>query len=51
VATGTGYCVRGTGTFLYAQNIFSNSAAAAYNVKVQTTVTALPVTTAFTPSP
>lgn len=51
VATGTGYCVRGTGTFLYAQNIFSNSAAAAYNVKVQNTVTALPVTTTFTSSP
>jgi len=51
VATGTGYCVRGTGTFLYAQNIFSNSAAAAYNVKVQNTLTALPVTTTFTSSP
>jgi hypothetical protein len=51
VATGTGYCVRGTGTFLYAQNTFSNSAAVAYNVKVQNTVTALPVTTTFTSSP
>jgi hypothetical protein len=51
VATGTGYCVRGTGTFLYAQNTFSNSAAAAYNVKVQNTVTSLPVTTTFTSVP
>lgn len=49
---GIGYCVKGTGTFLYAQNIFSNSAAVSYNVRVQVPgITALPVATAFTPTP
>lgn len=51
VATGTGYCVRGNGTYIYGPMTYSNSAAVAYNVKVQNTVTALPVTTAFTSAP
>lgn len=51
VATGTGYCVRGTGTYLYGPVTYSDSVAVAYNVKVQNTLTALPVTTTFTSSP
>lgn len=52
IATGTGYVVDGVaGTFfLYATNSYSNSAAAAYNVKVKNTISALPLTTTFTPS-
>ena len=52
IATGTGYVVDGVaGTFfVYATNSYSNSAAAAYNVKVKNTISALPLTTTFTPS-
>jgi hypothetical protein len=52
IATGTGYCIRGTGTHLYGPILTANSAALAYNVKIQNTLTAsLPYTTAFTSSP
>lgn len=51
VPTGTGYCVRGTGVHLYGQMVFANSALAAYNVKVQNTLTNVPLTTSFTLSP
>jgi hypothetical protein len=51
VATGTGYCVRGNGTYLYGPNTYSNTAATPYNVKIQNTLTALAVTTAFTSAP
>lgn len=50
IATGTGYCVRGTGTHLYGSVFFNNSVAAAGNVKMQTTLTNIPYTLAFTPS-
>jgi len=52
IGTGTGYCVRGVASsfYLYGRVTYSNSAAGAYNVKVQTTVTSLPVTQAFTPA-
>jgi hypothetical protein len=57
VATGTGYCVAGpaaatpTAVFLYGAGIsYSNSGAAAYNVKVRSTITSLPITVAFTPA-
>jgi hypothetical protein len=52
IGAGSGYCVRGVGSsvFLYGSVTYSNSAAAAYNVKVQTAVTSLPVTQSFTPS-
>jgi hypothetical protein len=46
-----GYCVKGTGVFLHSNNIYSNSSVATYNVKIQNTLTALAVTTAFTSSP
>ena len=51
IATGTGYCVNGVAGafFLYGHITYSNSAAAAYNVKVRgTVITALPTTQAFT---
>lgn len=53
VGTGTGYCVTGVaGTFfLYGHITYSNSAAAAYNVKVKNTITSLAVTQTFTSSP
>ena len=51
VATGTGYCIRGTGIHAYAYMIFANSALLAYNVKVQNTLTNVAYTTAFTLSP
>lgn len=53
IATGTGYCVRGVagGVFLYGQINYSNSAALAYNVKLQNTLTAFAVTQAFTLAP
>jgi hypothetical protein len=51
VPTGTGYCVRGTGVHVYGSMVFANSALAAYNVKVQNTLTNVPFTTAFTLSP
>jgi hypothetical protein len=52
IATGTGYCVRGVASsfYLYGNVTYSNSAAGAFNVKVQTAVTSLPVTQAFTPT-
>lgn len=51
VPTGTGYCIRGTGIHVYGQMVFANSALAAYNVKVQNTLTNVPFTTSFTLSP
>jgi hypothetical protein len=58
IATGTGYCVNGpasstpTAVYLYGAGIsYSNSAGAAYNVKVKNTLSALAVTVAFTSSP
>lgn len=51
VATGTGYCVRGTGTHLYGSFFFNNSAAAAGNVKVQNTLVNVPYTLGFSLSP
>lgn len=51
VATGTGYCVRGTGTHIYGSMFFNNSLAAAGNVKVQNTLTNIPYTLAFTLAP
>jgi hypothetical protein len=54
IATGTGYCVNGpaavtpTAVFLYGPITYSNSAAAAFNVKVKNTITALPTTQTFT---
>ncbi len=54
IATGTGYCVNGpadvtlTAVFLYGPITYSNSAAAAFNVKVKSTITALPTTQTFT---
>jgi hypothetical protein len=51
VATGTGYCVRGTGTHLYGSLFFNNSAAAAGNIKVQNTLVNLSYTLSFTLSP
>lgn len=51
IATGTGYCVRGTGVHIYAGQNLSNSAALAYNVKMQNTLTNLPFTTTFTSAP
>ena len=53
IATGTGYCLSGVagGVFLYGQINYSNSAALAYNVKLQNTLTAFAVTQAFTLAP
>lgn len=53
IATGTGYCVNGVAGafFLYGHITYSNSAAAAFNVKVKNTITSLPSTQAFTSSP
>lgn len=52
IATGTGYCVNGVAGsfFLYGNVSYSNSAAAAYNVKVKNTISAVPTTRAFTSS-
>jgi hypothetical protein len=52
IAAGSGYCVRGVSGsyFLYGRITYSHSAAAAYNVKVQNTVSAVPVAQAFTSS-
>jgi hypothetical protein len=50
IATGNGYCVRGTGLHLYGTAFFNDSIAAAGNVKVQNTLTNVPYTIAFTPS-
>jgi hypothetical protein len=51
--TGTGYAINGVAsTFLaYGQVAYSNSALIPYNVKVKNTITAAPVTQAFTSSP
>jgi len=51
VPTGTGYCIRGAGIHVYGQMVFANSALAASNVKVQSTLTNVPFTTTFTLSP
>ena len=52
IATGTGYCVRGTGIHAYAYIVTANSALLAYNVRIQNTLAAnVPYTTAFTSAP
>jgi hypothetical protein len=52
VRTGTGYCVSGTGAFLYGQVTFSNVAAVLpRNVKTQNTLTQAQMTQTPTPSP
>lgn len=52
VRTGTGYCVSGTGVFLYGQVTFSNVAAIVpRNVKTQNTLTQAQMTQLPTPSP
>lgn len=51
VATGTGYCVRGTGIHLYGQTTTGNSAISTNNVKMQNTLTNLPYTIGLTASP
>lgn len=57
IATGTGYCVNGpaaatpTAVYLYGSVTYSNSAAAAYNVKVKNTISAIAVAQAFISSP
>lgn len=51
ISAGTGYCVRGTGIHASTTNNYSNSILAAYNVKVQNTLTNAAYTTAFTLSP
>ena len=52
VATGTGYCIRGIGgVHAYAYITFANSALLAFNVKVQSTLTNVPYTVAFTLAP
>jgi len=51
IPTGTGYCVRGTGIHAYGPTIYANSALAAYNVKVQNTLTNAAYTTSFTLAP
>lgn len=51
IATGTGYCVKGTGVHVYAGQNLSNSALLAYNVKMQSTLTNIPFTTTFTSAP
>ena len=52
IGAGTGYCVLGVvgSAYLYGNVTYSNSLAAAFNVKVKTAVTSLPVTQAFTPT-
>jgi len=52
VRTGTGYCVSGTGVFLYGQVTWSNVAAIVpRNVKTQNTLTQAQMTQTPTPSP
>lgn len=51
IASGTGYCVRGAGVHVYGYMTFQNSALAAFNVKVQNTLTNVPFTTSFTLAP
>jgi hypothetical protein len=51
IPVGTGYCVRGAGIHASTTNNYSNSILAAYNVKVQNTLTNAAYTTAFTLSP
>jgi len=51
IPTGTGYCVRGTGIHAYGPTIYANSSLAAYNVKVQNTLTNAAYTTSFTLAP
>ena len=50
VATGTGYCVRGTGVHLYGQTTTANSILGATNVKMQNTLTNVPYTIGLTSS-
>lgn len=50
VATGTGYCVRGTGIHLYGQISTGNSVLSANNVKMQNTLTNVPYTIGLTSS-
>jgi hypothetical protein len=50
VATGTGYCIRGNGVHFFGPYLTANSAALAYNVKIQNTVTQIPYTLTFTPT-
>ena len=52
IAAGTGYVINGvTGSvFFFANNSYSNTTAAAYNVKIKNLVTALAYTTTLTPS-
>lgn len=51
IPVGTGYCVRGAGFHASTTNNYSNSILAAYNVKVQNTLTNAAYTTAYTLSP
>jgi hypothetical protein len=57
IATGSGYCVNGpaaatpTAVYLYGSVTYSNSLAAAYNVKVKNTISAIAVAQAFISSP
>ena len=51
IATGTGYCLLGTGNQLYGPIITSNSLATPANVNIQNTITRLPLTLALTPTP
>jgi hypothetical protein len=50
IATGTGYCVKGTGYHLYGSVLTNNNALAAGNVKMKNTLTNVPYTMAFTSS-
>ena len=56
IATGTGYCVNGpasatpTAVYLYGSVAYTTSLAAAFNVKVKNTISAIAITQAFTPS-
>lgn len=51
IATGTGYCVLGTGTQLYGPIVTTDSFVVPANVNIQSTITRLPLTSALTPVP
>ena len=51
IATGTGYCLLGTGTQIYGPIITTNSVAIPANVKIQNTIVRLPLTLTLTASP
>lgn len=51
IATGTGYCLLGTGTQIYGPIITTNSVAIPANVKIQNTVVQVPLTLTLTPTP